>query len=337
MNVALIGLGMVSGMHVAAIRAAGLTLSHVMGRDPKKTAEFALAHKVPNATTELQDLISDRVDFVILATPPDARQRFVESLAAARIPILMEKPIERTFKAAQTIVKICQATETPLGVVFQHRMRPSALTLARHVRDGLLGDIATVELRVPWWREQSYYDAPGRGTYGRDGGGVLITQAIHQIDLMLQLCGPVQAVSAMTASSKLHDMEAEDFTSAALYFASGAMGALMASVTHYPGGAEELIINGTLSTASLSANRLVLHPHGDEPIVEGEASATGSGADPMAFSHTWHQSVIADFADALKSGRAPSITGQSALPAHALIDAIQDAAQEGRETEVPDV
>ena len=176
---------------------------------------------------------------------------------------------------------------------------------------------------------------PGRGTFARDGGGVLITQAIHQIDLMLHLCGPALQVSAMTASSPLHQMEAEDFASASLRFASGAVGSLMASVTHYPGAQESLVLNGTKASATLSADTLALHVHGAEPVIEGEASAkTGSGADPMAFSHAWHQSVISDFADALKTGRAPTVTGRSALAAQALIDAIQDAARTGQLTEV---
>lgn len=337
MQVGLIGLGMVADMQVSAIRDAGFTLKSVMGRDPGKTKAFAEIYKVPHATTELQDMIGGRLDFVILATPPDARRRYVETLAAAQIPILMEKPVERDLEAAETIVKIGEATGTPMGVMLQHRMRPSALTLARHITQGTLGEICTVDLRVPWWREQDYYDMPGRGTYSRDGGGVLITQAIHQIDLMLHLCGPVKSLSAMTTTSSMHEMEAEDFASASLHFASGARGALMASVTHYPGETETLTINGSDASAVLAGNTLTLHVPGKEPHIEGEAAGSGGGAKPMAFSHAWHQSVITDFADALNQNRAPTITARDALKAHALIDAMQRAAREKREVDVSDV
>lgn len=337
MQVGLIGLGMVADMHVSAIRDAGFTLKSVMGRDTGKTKAFADIYKIPKWTTELQDMISERLDFVIIATPPDARRRFVETLAAAQIPILMEKPIERDLKAAETIVKICEATGVPMGVILQHRMRPGALTLARHIAQGTLGEICTVDLRIPWWREQDYYDMPGRGTYARDGGGVLITQAIHQIDLMLHLCGPVKSLSAMTSTSALHEMEAEDFASASLHFESGARGALMASVTHFPGETETLTINGSDASAVLAGNTLTLHVPGKEPHIEGEAMASGGGAQPMAFSHAWHQSVIADFADAMNQDRAPTITGRDALKAHALIEAIAQASKEKREVEVPNV
>ncbi|WP_281243840.1 Gfo/Idh/MocA family protein [Jannaschia pohangensis] len=214
-------------------------------------------------------------------------------------------------------------------------MRPSTRLLAERLPE--LGRIASVELRVPWWRDQGYYDAPGRGTFARDGGGVLITQGIHAIDLMLHLCGPVTAVQAMVATTALHRMEAEDFASAGFTFASGAVGSLMASVTHRPGGVETLVLNGTAGSARLAGDVLRLDHADGRQEVAGAEVATGGGADPMAFDHAWHQAVIAEFADSLRAGRPPAITGQSALPALALIDAIQASARTGTRQEVAHV
>lgn len=339
MKVALIGLGMVADTHMAALNAAGLSVCHVMGRQPDKVRDFAARHNIPGYGTALDDLIARAPDFVLVLTPPDARQEYVTALCAARLPILMEKPIERTLTAAQQIVATCEDACLPLGVTLQHRMRPAAQRLQQAL--DTLGQIATVDLRVPWWRDQSYYDAPGRGTYARDGGGVLLTQAIHQIDLMLSLTGPltgpVRSVSALTATSALHQLEAEDFASASLIFENGAVGNVMASVTNYPGGSETLTLNGTQGSATLDANMLTVARHGGGVDTFGTAQATGGGADPMAFSHAWHQAVIEDFALALKEGRPPAITGRSALPAHALIDAIQRAAREGQQVAVPHV
>ena len=290
---------MVAAMHVAALRGAGVRLAGVLSRRSKVAQAFAAQHET-QAYASLEALVADRPDFVIVATPPDARSPFVTAFTEAKIPILMEKPIERDAARAEALVAQCEAAAVPLGVFLQHRQRPAALALMARLPE--LGQIATVEVRVPWWREQAYYDAPGRGTYARDGGGVLITQAIHTLDLMLVLAGPVEAVQAMTLSSPLHQLEAEDFAAAALQFRSGAVGSVVASTTHYPGGSEEIILNGTQGSAVLAANQLLIHRHGMAPEAVGEEAGSGGGADPMAFSHAWHQAVIEDFCAALHRG-----------------------------------
>ncbi|MEM9797427.1 MAG: Gfo/Idh/MocA family oxidoreductase [Pseudomonadota bacterium] len=333
MKVGLIGTGMVAATHVAAIRGAGLQLAAVLGRDPARTARFAAEHGV-DAVDDVSS-VAQASDFVVLATPPDAREEIVRSLVAAGRPILSEKPLERDLGRAARLVQMCDAAGLPFGAVLQHRMRPA--TLALRERLSRIGRIASVELRVPWWRPESYYDVPGRGTYGRDGGGVLITQAIHALDLMLQFCGPVAEVRALTATTPLHRIEAEDFAAAALRFRSGAVGSVMASVTHRPGAAEMLVLNGTDGSAWLEGNQLVITDGDGASETIGTASATGAGADPMDFGHAWHQAVITDFAMALRAGHAPVITARSALPVQALIDAIQAAGRSGRAEEVPDV
>ncbi len=331
LTAALIGTGMVADMHVAAVSGTGgsVRLKGAFSRTLASAQAFADRHDL-FAYESVDAIAADAgVDFVLLATPPDARTDHVRVLVDTGKPILMEKPVERDLPRARTIVEMCEAADLPLGVLFQHRMRPAAKELARRLDDGMLGQIATVEVRVPWWRDQSYYDAPGRGTYDRDGGGVLITQAIHSLDLMLQLCGPVSAVQAMTGTSALHRLEAEDFASAAVTFEGGAAGALMASTTHFPGDSESISLNGTKGSATLSSNSLTICFHDGQTEVIGAPAATGGGADPMAFSSDWHRAVIEDFADALRQGRPPAISGRSALPVHALIDAIQLSSRNG--------
>ncbi|MFK7752793.1 MAG: Gfo/Idh/MocA family protein, partial [Sedimentitalea sp.] len=258
------------------------------------------------------------------------RLEAVKLLADAGKPILMEKPIERDLPTARALVEMCEAQNVPLGVVFQHRMRPAARQLA--ALD--LGPIASVEVSVPWWRDAGYYASPGRGTYARDGGGVLITQAIHTLDLMLHLCGPVAAVQALCASTSLHDIEAEDFASAGMVFRSGAVGSMMASTASFPGRGEQIVINAQNASAVLNAAELTIY-HQDGRVEQiGAAAATGGGADPMAFTADWHRDVIADFAQALRDRRAPAITGRDALGVHALIDAIQTSSRTGAKTQV---
>ena len=184
MKAAVIGMGMVAPTHLAAIKAAAdVELAGVFVRDPVKADGF------PRFETIDEIAHDPSVDFAILLTPPSSRLEIVKTLAAAGKPILMEKPIERTLAGAKAVVEASRAV--PTGVVFQHRFRDVAGKLYELVTSGALGDIAAAEIFVPWWRAQSYYDEPGRGTFAQDGGGVLITQAIHVLDLVCSLLGRV--------------------------------------------------------------------------------------------------------------------------------------------------
>ncbi|MGZ2259520.1 Gfo/Idh/MocA family protein [Roseobacter sp. A03A-229] len=341
MKTVLLGLGMVADTHLAAIRdAEGIDLAGVMGRDPARAQAFAerasaaLGYAVPVRTSVVEIADDPAVDFVVIATPPDARQELVETLSAAGKPILMEKPIERTLAAAEAIVAHCAAAGVPLGIVLQHRARAASTKLKQLLDGRALGQVATVEIRVPWWRDQAYYDAPGRGTYARDGGGVMINQAIHTLDLALWLLGPIRAVQAMMRTTPLHTMEAEDWAGALFEMESGACGSLMATTAAYPGEPESIRIQGDKAAAYLASGVLTLtHLDGRVETFGAEAS-TGGGADPMAFTHAWHQSVLEDFAACLRTGTAPLASGQSALQAHRVIDAMERASRSGQITEI---
>jgi len=337
MNIALIGLGMVAATHVQAVQSAEkLHLSGVWSRDSAKTADFAARHAT-RAFGSVQEIVQDpAIDFVILATPPNARRDIVQELAAAGKPILMEKPIERDVQAASDLVQICAQAGVPLAMMLQHRAREASQALKTALETGALGEICTVDLRVPWWRAQSYYDAPGpgRGTYARDGGGVMISQAIHTLDLAIWLLGPIRAVQAMMRQTALHHLEAEDWAGALFDMQCGAFGTLLATTAAYPGGAETIALQGTKAAAHLGSGVLEISYLDGRKTRVGAEGATGGGADPMAFTHEWHQSVIEDFAQALRSGGQPLATGQSALAAHAVIDAMQRSSESGQKQQV---
>lgn len=338
MKAVLIGVGMVADMHAKAIAATGgaVTLHGVYGRNISKAQAFAKDHGDVACYETLEAVGADpSVDFCIVLTPPDARQEIAQILADAGKPVLLEKPIERDSQAAAQIVDIFAKKKLPLGVVLQHRMRPAARHLKAVLDRGALGDVAAVEVRVPWWRGQDYYDVAGRGTYARDGGGVLLTQAIHTLDLMLHLLGPVASVTAMSATTALHRMEAEDFVSAGLRFANGAIGSMMASTACFPGSAEGIHLHGTKGSAVLDAASLqIFWRDGSVEDLAG-AAETGGGADPMAFGPEWHRDVIVGFARAVATGTEPPISGQDALGVHRLIDTIVNAARSGQTQEVP--
>lgn len=332
MKTALIGLGMVSSTYADALpKISGLELKGIHARSPRSRADYLANHPGPVEYSSVEEIAQDpEIDFVILTTPPDARIEIVETLAKAGKHILMEKPVERTLQAATHLCDICDQHGVTLGIVLQHRARPSAIKMRDLIETGDLGQLGMVEVSVPWWRDQSYYDEPGRGSFARDGGGVLISQAIHTLDLMLSLTGPVKNVTAMTATTGFHTMESEDFVSAGLRFANGAVGTLFTTTAAYPGRGEGIILHYQNASVELESNSLTVHRHDGEIQTFGASTATGAGADPMAFSSEWHRAIIEDFIEAIKDNRPPIVAGREALGVHELIEAIVKSGNSGR-------
>jgi UDP-N-acetyl-2-amino-2-deoxyglucuronate dehydrogenase len=338
-GIGIVGTGMGARPHALALAALRdrIEVRGVYRRDAEKRRAFATEHGFPEARS-LEALLADpAVRALLVITPPNAREEIVAAAARAGKHVLMEKPVERTTAAAERIVAACASAGVTLGIVFQHRFREGSLKLGELLEAGVLGRVSAVTLSVPWWRpQQGYYDQPGRGTLVQDGGGVLLTQAIHSLDLMLSLAGPVARVAAIAATTAMHQMETEDFVGAGLAFANGAAGSLSATTALYPGGAESLVIACEKATATLSGPTLTLNwLDGRNETLGAPAGAAGGGADPMAFPFRWHQAVIADFADAVERGRAPAASGEVALRVHRLIDALLQSSREGRAVDVP--
>jgi len=330
----LIGLGMVADTHLRAladlkdrVHLQGVFARNSDARDAFGRAVQERCGHTPALYDSIEAVVRSAPDFVIVATPPNARRDIVEAVSSAGIHLLMEKPIERDSARAEEIVSLCEANDVRLGIVFQHRVREASVQLRALQDDGAFGALRVVEAAVPWWREQSYYDEPGRGTYERDGGGVLISQAIHTLDLMLSLTGPVTSVQAMARRSAFHDMESEDFVSAGLDFVNGAVGSLTASTASYPGDAESLTLHYDQASVVLKAGKLSVAWRDGRREVFGADATTGGGADPMAFTHDWHTGIVRDFADALTENRAPLVTGREALAVHRLIDALIESSR----------
>ncbi|MBC6407274.1 MAG: Gfo/Idh/MocA family oxidoreductase [Rhodobacteraceae bacterium] len=334
----LIGAGMVARTHVAAcLDSEAVALKGIFSR--RAAPAQAIIDEVADRADltlypDIEAVASDDVDFAIVVTPPNARVALIGALVAAGKPVLLEKPVARSLAEAEEVVEICETAEVPLGIVFQHQMRAASVKAADLVAGGGLGDLGLVEITVPWWRDQAYYNEPGRGTYGRDGGGVLISQAIHTLDLALSLIGPVTEVQAMTATTAFHEMEAEDFATASLRFENGAVGSMVASTASFPGSAETIALHFERASLRLDSGVLTVSWRDGQVETFGETAGTGGRADPMAFTHTWHQGIIEDFAEAIRTGRAPVASGRDALAVHRLIDAIETSARSGRIEEV---
>ena len=332
MKAALIGLGMVSGVYGDAFHNSNkVSLQTVYARSNDSRQKFL--KEWPDlgagAVDSIDAIASDPdIDFVILTTPPNARLDIVRALIEAGKPVLMEKPIERNLTNATALVELFEQNDVLLGIVLQHRARPILADLRRLVIE--LGELLAVEVNVPWWRPQSYYDEPGRGTYARDGGGVLISQAIHTLDLMLSITGPVQSVTAMTATTGFHKMEGEDFVCAGLGFANGAVGQLFATTASFPGRGETIRLHYRDGSIQLEAGLLQVDYADGRSETIGKAAASGAGANPMAFTSDWHRFVIEDFADALQRQGDVLVSGRAALEVHRLIAALEQSGRTGQ-------
>ena len=325
LGVAMIGLGMASLPHARALLALGdrIDVLHAFSPSADRRSAFAEAHGLP-VTGTVEAIFDDpRVEAVLVLTPPNTHLDIVARPAAAGKHVLLKKPLEVTTERAEQLVNIADAAGITLGVVLQNRFRPAARELKNMIGNGLLGNLVHVSARTAYWRPQSYYDEPGRGTLARDGGGVLLTQAIHNVDLMISLVGMPHTAAGFIATSPLHVMEGEDIAAAILRFDNGAIGSITATTCAFPGQADVIDIIGDKGSALLNGTHLTVRLHdGTHRDFEGADTGSGSGSDPMAFSSQAHQDLINDFAEAIISGRKPAASGRELLAVHRLISTI---------------
>lgn len=336
-RIGVIGLGMASAPHAQSLidLKDRVEVAGCFSPSAERRAAFAARHGLPTVD-RIEALLEDpALSAVLLLTPPDSHAELVARCAAAGKHVLLEKPLDATPEGARAVVSAMEAAGLTLGVVLQHRFRASVERLAGLMRDGVLGRPLSAAVSVRWWRDAAYYAQPGRGMKSRDGGGVLLTQAIHTLDAFVGLLGLPERVAGFAATSVLRRMDTEDVVAAALSYGNGMLATIDATTAAYPGYPERIEIAGTGGSAVLSGDRLEVLLVGGERIAAGEDSATlGGGADPMAFSHQHHRAVLADFLDALDQGRRPRVDGREALKVHRLIDAILDAAAGGTAVEV---
>jgi predicted dehydrogenase len=337
-RVALIGLGLAAGPHIRSLSdlSGRVQMATAFSRQAARREAFAAKTGLP-VTGDLDAIFTDpAIDMVAILTPPASHLELVERACAAGKHILLEKPLDITTERAERLVFAIESANVTAAVMLQHRFKPSALRLSAALAEGALGAIIGASVQVPLWRPQSYYDTEGRGTRARDGGGVLLSQAIHTIDLLRDLMGPVARVCGFAREGAGHRMETEDIASAALRFDNGAIGTIDATTCAYPGSLEKITLIGRLGTASLAGTGLSLRRQdGRVEDIAPDDTPGGTGADPMAFSHAAHRGVWKDFLDAVDHKRAPRITPRDALQTHYLIAAmLQSAAQDGAPVDV---
>ncbi|MFW5680757.1 MAG: Gfo/Idh/MocA family protein, partial [Pseudomonadota bacterium] len=251
LRLAVVGLGMALAPHARALAELADLYDVVGAYAPSPARRQAAARDFGLPVTDDLDRLIENVDVGLILTPPATHSELALRFFAAGRHVLLEKPLETDLERAKGLVAAAARHGRALGVVLQHRFREASLALEDLVTSGALGPLAVASCRVPWWRPQSYYDEPGRGTRARDGGGVLLTQAIHTLDLFRAVSGGVARVAAVARTTQLHRMECEDYVAATLELANGAVGWLEASTATYPGHPEEIRLVGTRGVATL--------------------------------------------------------------------------------------
>ncbi len=332
MRVGIIGTGAISHKHAQAYRNIGYELTVCTDISEEYGRKFATQYGCEFVKSYEEVCRYPRVDYVDVCTFPDFRIQPLEICAETGKHIQVQKPIATNLDVARKMVEIARNAGIQLGVVSQHRFDDSSQFLKKAIADGRLGRILEADAYVKWYRSAEYYSRPIKGSWATEGGGALINQAIHQVDVLLWLVGPVSELFGNWQLHALHKIESEDIVNALLRYSSGATGVIQASTAFWPGYTERLEIHGTKGTAVISGDKLtawdVQDDHGDPAPVQKEVMSGAS--DPMAISLTPFERQFLDFGEAIKTGRKPLVSGEDGYRALELVISIYDSCREGR-------
>jgi predicted dehydrogenase len=337
-RVAIIGLGMAVTPHAQSLLDLKERVEVVHAFAPSEARRAAFAERFPFPLADSIDAVfaDDRVEAVFILTPPNTHLDLVRRAVQGGKHVLLEKPLEVTTRRSLELVETCRAAGRKLAIMLQHRFRPAGMRLRELIAAGELGRLIGASAGVRLWRPQGYYDQPGRGAKARDGGGVLLTQGIHTLDLLISVAGQAREVSSYATTTPVHRMETEDLVTAAVKFQNGALGTIEATTAAYPGSPERIEIIGESATATVLGTALsILWQDGRREDLRPDDSSGGTGADPMAFPPDYHRALIADFLDAIDDDREPAVNGEAALQVHLLIDALLESSAIGKPVSIP--
>lgn len=333
-HVGLIGAGNISDTHARALRAIpGVAIAAIYA--PTRAHADELAGRYGGiACDSLDALLAHRpLDIVVIGSPSGLHAE--QGIAAAKqgVHVLVEKPIDVTIARTDALIEEAARAGVTLGVIFQDRLKPDVQRLKALVDAGRLGTPILANARVKWYRPPSYYTGSRwRGTRSLDGGGALMNQGVHSVDLLLWLFGPVRRVFGKTIAG-LHTIEVEDTAVAVLEFASGAIGTLEAATSAYPGYSRQIELTGSNGTVRLDGDDLAaidLKDAREDEAPTRSAAATQSAASPIVSDPTAHVRVFEDFIRAVEWRASPVCDGPSGRQSVALIEAIYQSARTGQ-------
>ncbi|MBY0588958.1 Gfo/Idh/MocA family oxidoreductase [bacterium] len=346
-GVGIVGCGMIAHFHaraLAEIRGVKLRAVH--------TSKLSNGQSVVSASGTSADiyhdldemLARDDIDLVCICTPSGAHLEPGIAAARAKKHVIVEKPLEVTLKRCDALMAACKQAKVQLGTIFPSRFSDANIELKKAITQGRFGRITLADSTVKWWRPQSYYDSGGwRGTWKLDGGGALMNQAIHNVDLLYHLMGPVEQVSAFTSLLAHERIEVEDTAVAILKFASRAIGSITATTSAYPGLLKTIAVHGDKGSAVIEQDSILTWEFakptaGDAKIREKlmkSSALSGGASDPKAISHQGHARQLADFVRAIRSKETSAVGGDEGRHAVEIIQAIYQSQATGKVVKLP--
>jgi UDP-N-acetyl-2-amino-2-deoxyglucuronate dehydrogenase len=337
MRVGMIGTGAIAWKHAQAYKNIGYQIAACTDRTEEKGRKFAEAWGAEYVPTPEQLSQCADVDYLDVCTFPGYRLAAVELGARYGKHVLVQKPMAVDVESAARMIQVARAAGIQLGVVSQHRFDDSTLFLKRALAAGRLGRILEADAYVKWYRSDEYYARPVKGSWAGEGGGALISQAIHQVDVLLHLIGAVEEVFGYWHLGATHKIESEDLVCAVMRYASGATGVIQAATALWPGYPERIEIHGTKGSAIVTGDQLTtwdVQDDSGEPAPISHQAKSGA-SDPMAISLTPFERQLAEFGDACRAGRPASSSGIEGFRALQLVRGIYTACAEGRKVQIP--
>ncbi len=348
-GIGVVGCGMIAEYHTKAINEIeGARVVAAFSRNPANGAKIAGIAATKGDCRIYDDidamLAHPGLDVVCICTPSGAHLDPAVKAAKAGKHVVVEKPLEITLSRCDAIIKACDDSGVRLCTIFPSRFTPANQQLKHAIDSGRFGRLTLGDTHVKWWRTQAYYDSGGwRGTWDLDGGGALMNQAIHNVDLLAWLMGEVASVQAITATLVHERIEVEDTAVAAIRFRNGALGVIEAATSAFPGLLKRTEIHGEHGSARVEQDDLTLWtfatPATEDAAIQARlAVATGFNAgssDPRGITHAGHRDQLADFLHAIDTGTAPLVDGREGRRSVEIIRAIYRSAQTGRAVELP--
>jgi predicted dehydrogenase len=338
---------MIARFHVRALAdIPGTRVTALVDRNrssAEKLASECNLGDIPICTELAEALALPDVHVVVICTPSGAHRDPSVQAARAGKHVVVEKPLEITTERCDAILQACEQSGVQLCTIFPSRFGDANTELKRAIEQGRFGRPTLGETTCKWWRSQEYYDEGGwKGTLALDGGGALMNQAIHQVDLLLWMMGPVTHISGFTALLAHQRIEVEDTAVACLRFASGALGVIQATTSVHPGLPKTIAIHGDRGTVVIEQDDLIHWQFAEERPEDAQirerfavkTGASGGSADPKAISHVGHARQLADFINALRTGGRPLVDGREGRKAVEVIQAIYRSAATGKTIEI---
>lgn len=329
-GIGIAGCGTISGTHAEAIRDTKygkLVAAH--SRNKKKLDAFCERYGGAGFTDYEEFLSQPGLDVVVICTPSGTHLDYGVLAAQAGKHVIVEKPIEVTLERGRELIGSCHKNDVKLAVIYQNRFIEDVIRMKQAIDKGEPGRIFMVDASVKWFRDQDYYDSGGwRGTLDLDGGGAVINQAIHTVDLMVWFCGEVTSLHAFKGTFTHEGIEGEDNAVAALRFKDGAIGVFRASTSVIPPVDRKIEVHGTEGTAVLEGDTYRLMTAGKNKAGDGEEIKATGASDPLAgMTANHHKKQYDQILDAFQNDRVPIVSGEESLKSLAVVEALYKSAE----------